>query len=569
MRFHAVAFDFDGTLAHDGAVSEEALEALRSLRKSGRRPILATGRIVDQLAGIFPHLDLFDAVVAENGAVLYDPASGRQEPLAEPPPPAFVERLQAKGVPRLEIGRVIVATRQPHETAVLETIRELGLEIGLTFNKGAVMALPAGVTKASGLARQLELFKLSFHNVLGIGDAENDLGFLSRCEGSAAVANALPSVKDACDIVAAHSHGRGASEVIEQLLADDLASVEAIDRRHRVVLGKIRDGERYEISAACPGILVAGTSGGGKSRLVAGFIERTGDLGYQYCVIDPEGDFTELEGAIPIGGADSAPSLETVEEVLINQQNTVISLLAIKIEDRISFARRLLGRIAEIRAHFGRPHWIVVDEAHHVFPAQTKPPQDPYHPSGGTMLITTQPSLIAREALRSVKVVVAVGQTTRKTIEEARAQLGESGGSLQAADSLPKHHALVWRRDEPSVTQQVETIPGKLERRRHARKYAQGELAEEKSFYFTGPHRKLRLRAQNLMTFVQIGEGVDDETWTHHLRRHDYSHWVREAIGDDDLATELRAIEDERKSSPAQTRQRIADAVRKRYTAPA
>src|SRR5579872_61554 len=123
MRFHAVAIDFDGTLAHDGVVSEEALEALRSLRKSGRRAILATGRIVDQLAGIFPHLDLFDAVVAENGAVLLDPASGRIQKLAEPPPPAFVEHLRSL-VPRLEVGHVIVATRQPHETEVLETIRE-------------------------------------------------------------------------------------------------------------------------------------------------------------------------------------------------------------------------------------------------------------------------------------------------------------------------------------------------------------------------------------------------------------------------------------------------------------
>jgi HAD superfamily hydrolase (TIGR01484 family) len=569
MRFHAVAVDFDGTLAHDGIVSEEALEALRALRKSGRRPILATGRIVDQLAGIFPHLDLFDAVVAENGAVLFDPSTGRLEALAKPPPSAFVERLVEKGVPQLEVGRVIVATRQPHETAVLQTLHELGLEIGLTFNKGAVMALPSGVTKASGLARQLELFKLSFHNVLGIGDAENDLGFLSRCEASAAVANALPSVKEACDIVAAHSRGRGVCDVIERLIADDLQSVEAIDRRHRIVIGKLRDGETFEISAACPGVLVAGTSGGGKSRLVAGFIERTGDLGYHYCVIDPEGDFADLDGAIPIGSVDSEPSLETVQEVLINQQNAVISLLSIKIEDRSSFARRLLGRIAEIRTQFGRPHWIVIDEAHHVFPAQAKPRQDPYDPAGGTMLITTQPSLVAREALHCTKVVVAVGQTTRKTIEEARAQLGIPGGPLEAAESVPKHRALVWRRDEPAVTRQVETIPGKLERRRHARKYAQGELAEEKSFFFTGPHRKLRLRAQNLLTFVQIGEGVDDDTWTHHLRRHDYSHWVHEAIGDDDLAAELRAIEDERKSSPEESRRRVADAVRKRYTSPA
>ena len=569
MRFHAVAVDFDGTLAHDGIVAEEALEALRSLRKSGRRPILATGRIVDQLAGVFPHLDLFDAVVAENGAVLYDPASGRQEPLHEPPPPAFVEALRSSGIPWLEVGRVIVATRQPHEATVLEAIRKLGLEIGLIFNKGAVMALPSGVTKASGLARQLERFKLSFHNVLGIGDAENDLAFLSSCEASAAVANALPSVKEACDIVAPHSHGRGVCDAIEQLLADDLASVEAIDKRHRIAIGKIAGAEIADVSVACPGILVAGTSGGGKSTLVSGFIENLGKSGYQYCVVDPEGDFADMKGAIPVGDAESEPSLETVQKVLVNQQNAIISLLGIKPEDRSSFARRLVGRIAEVRTQYGRPHWTVVDEAHHLFPAQAKPQQDPYDPGIATMLVTTRPSLVSREALQCVQAVIAVGDVARETIEEARELLGIGDGGLDSPKKPQPKRALLWRRSDPEMAIEIETIPGKLERRRHERKYAQGELAEEKSFYFTGPHRKLHLRAQNLTTFVQIGEGVDDETWTHHLRRHDYSHWVNDAIGDGDLAAEVRAIEDERKRSPAETRRLIADAVRRRYTAPA
>ncbi|MGH7683965.1 MAG: HAD-IIB family hydrolase, partial [Vulcanimicrobiaceae bacterium] len=457
MRFHAVAVDFDGTLAHDGAVSEEALEALRCLRKSGRRPILATGRIVDRLAAIFPHLGLFDAVVAENGAVLFDPVSGRQEALVEPPPRAFVERLEAKRVPCLEVGRVIVATRQPHEATVLETIRELGLEIGLTFNKGAVMALPSGVTKASGLARQLELFKLSFHNVLGIGDAENDLGFLSRCEASAAVANALPSVKETCDIVASLSHGRGVCEVIEQLLADDLQSIEAIERRHRLPIGKIRDGQIVDISVACPNILVAGMSGGGKSTLVSGFIEHVGESGYQYCVIDPEGDFAEMKGAIPVGDAKSEPSLETVGEVLLSGQNAIISLLAIKPEDRSSYARRLVGRIAEVRTQYGRPHWTVIDEAHHLFPAQAKPQQDPYDPGIGTMFVTTQPSLVSREALQCVHAVIAVGEDARKTVEEARELLGVPRGPLDAPKKTEAKHALLWRRQEPEIAIDVET----------------------------------------------------------------------------------------------------------------
>ncbi|MBV8423904.1 MAG: phosphoglycolate phosphatase, partial [Candidatus Eremiobacteraeota bacterium] len=112
----------------------------------------------------------------------------------------------------------------------------------------------------------------------------------------------------------------------------------------------------------------------------------------------------------------------------------------------------------------------------------------------------------------------------------------------------------------------IQTIPGKAERHRHARKYAQGELAEEKSFYFTGPAGKLHLRAQNLLTFVQIADGVDDETWLHHLRRHDYSDWMDRCIGDDELSSDVRAVEDNKKLSPGESRKLIDEAVRKRYT---
>ena len=50
----------------------------------------------------------------------------------------------------------------------------------MIFNKGAVMILPSGVNKATGLAAALEELGLSPHNVVGVGDAENDHAFLER-----------------------------------------------------------------------------------------------------------------------------------------------------------------------------------------------------------------------------------------------------------------------------------------------------------------------------------------------------------------------------------------------------
>lgn len=71
MRYHVLATDYDGTLAQDGGVPPQAVEALERFRHSGRRLVLVTGRELGDLGRAFARLDLFDRVVAENGAILY------------------------------------------------------------------------------------------------------------------------------------------------------------------------------------------------------------------------------------------------------------------------------------------------------------------------------------------------------------------------------------------------------------------------------------------------------------------------------------------------------------------
>src|ERR1700757_4466057 len=171
MRYYALACDYDGTLASQGQVNEETLTALKHLRNSGRKLILITGRELDDLIRVFPYLNLFDRVVAENGALLYRPDAREEKPLGKTPPERFISALRNRGVNPLSVGRVIVATWKPHETAVLEVIRDLGIEMQVIFNKGAVMVLPSGVNKATGLSVALSELGLSPHNVVGVGDA--------------------------------------------------------------------------------------------------------------------------------------------------------------------------------------------------------------------------------------------------------------------------------------------------------------------------------------------------------------------------------------------------------------
>jgi hydroxymethylpyrimidine pyrophosphatase-like HAD family hydrolase len=224
LHFIALATDYDGTIAHDGTVDAATLEALQAFKDTGRRLILVTGRELPDLKRIFTPLALFDRVVAENGALLYDPAADRERQLADSPPAALIQALKDRGVP-ISIGHAIVATWEPHEKTVLDCIHALGLEMQIIFNKGAVMILPAGVNKATGLSAALAELEIAAHHVVGVGDAENDHSFLRACGYAVAVANALPALKAEADLVTEGARGAGVTELMQLVSQRDGALV--------------------------------------------------------------------------------------------------------------------------------------------------------------------------------------------------------------------------------------------------------------------------------------------------------------------------------------------------------
>jgi hydroxymethylpyrimidine pyrophosphatase-like HAD family hydrolase len=223
--YTTLAIDYDGTLAHHGRVDEATREAIRRARDSGYCAVLVTGRELTDLFSTFPDYKVFDRIVAENGAVLCDPSHDSIARLAGSPPTGLVARLTSAGIP-LSIGQSIVATVVPYDQEVLAAIRELGIAWDVIFNKGAVMALPAGITKATGLRAALaELGVLPRHTV-AIGDAENDRDLFRECGFRIAVANALPLLKAEADLVTAGSHGAGVQEAIDRLLQHTLPIME-------------------------------------------------------------------------------------------------------------------------------------------------------------------------------------------------------------------------------------------------------------------------------------------------------------------------------------------------------
>jgi hypothetical protein len=582
MRYFALATDYDGTLAHNGVVSPATVAALERLCATGRKLILVTGRELPDLLRVFPRLDLFDRVVAENGALLYCSATREEQPLGEAPPDVFVNALRELGVAPLSVGRVIVATWHPNEEIVLTTIRDLGLELQVIFNKGAVMVLPSGINKATGLSAALAQLGLSPHNVVGIGDAENDHAFMRLCECGVAVSNALPMVKERADYVTAADHGAGVIELIDMIIATDLAELTPRQESNEILLGtRVGDGEQQvHLKPYGTNLLLTGSSGSGKSTIATAILERLAAQQYQFCIIDPEGDYESSEGTVVLGDPNREPSVDAIMDLLEkSDQNAIVNMLGIGITNRPTFFEQLLPRLQELRARTGRPHWIVIDEAHHLLPTSWRPssttlPQE----LSGLLLITVHPDHVATAVLSLMETIITVGDAPEQAIRAFSAALERSldGGAPReqrlppiAPIKLEAGEALVWSRASGAPPFRVRIAPPRGERRRHLRKYAEGNLGDDKSFYFRGPTGKLNLRAQNLVLFNQIAEGVDDETWLFHLRQGDYARWFRESIKDEALADEAARIAEQPQIGAAESRAAIKAAIEERYTAPA
>lgn len=218
MKFSCLACDYDGTIAHDGRVAPSTVAALKSFAAAGGNLLLVTGREIRDLLQIFPEIVMFDCIVAENGALLYDPATRKEQLLAPPPSETLIAELRRRGI-QMSVGRAIIATWRPDLEEVTNAIRETNHNARVILNKNAVMILPAGVNKASGLRVALSDLRIAPENVVGVGDAENDLDFLAICGAGVAVANALPEVKSRVAYVTRGDHGTGVEELINELLS--------------------------------------------------------------------------------------------------------------------------------------------------------------------------------------------------------------------------------------------------------------------------------------------------------------------------------------------------------------
>lgn len=557
MHFLALAVDYDGTIAENGSVPAQVCASLTTLKNSGRKLLLVTGRELQALKHHFPHLDLFDLVVAENGALLYDPVTDTEELIAEPASMDLVSRLRGKGVSPLSVGRSVIATWHPWEEAVINSIRELGLELQMTFNKDAIMVLPPGVNKASGLAAALRTLGICELNVVGVGDAENDHSFLSICGCSAAVSNAIDSIKASADVCLSLDHGRGVCELVDMLLEKDATLVPI--ERIGLELGQTLDAHKVWMPAESV-LLVIGNSGSGKSSYVTWLTERMVQAHQGFCIIDPEGDYLTLEDAVTVGGLTVPPTTEeSVHHLLQAQLNVVVSALALDPPARIQLFGEMLPFIQDLRRVSGRPYWLIVDEAHYMLPhCAVWPPG--FLGNMGAIIVAVDFDQVCPAVLEGVNVLVTLGSTARELVEQFAKRIQRRCPDFPERSPGPEYACLWDLRNDKEVVLLNQLRPTQ-KHHRHSGKYVAGDVGAWHAFRFS----TLCQSASNLTEFLSLSTRLEDTALRGYMNAGDFSKWFREIIRDDVLANKTHQVETDATLAPKEALTQISHLVHSRY----
>jgi hydroxymethylpyrimidine pyrophosphatase-like HAD family hydrolase len=542
--FKVVAVDLDGTLASGGNLAPEAVAAIDQARRDGLIVVLATGRIGAELRTEFPRIaDHVDALVLENGAVVV--SDGETYALAPPVDRALDDALANRGVPYRR-GEVLVAVDREHAAAVVEVIGELGMDYQVIRNRAALMVLPAGVTKGTGLDALLAKMNLSPHNTVAVGDAENDLSLLGVAEIGAAVADAVPSVRRSADVVLDEPDGAGVAAL---LTGPYLSGAQRwCPPRRWVDIGTFDDGSPARLPGSQGRILVTGPAASGKSYLVGLMAERWILAGYCVLVIDPEGDHPQLQQLTAvqlIDGGQRIPEPAELVNALRPHSSMVVDLSGLDQPSKAGYVHRLRSTAEANREQHGFPHWVIYDEAHLLGEGE----EAHWARRGGYVLCSFAPAALPAHEVDSTDVVLELGNGDGATDIASQRR-----ATIHFVSGPPRGFTIADRR-----TTHV----------RHRHKYADIHLPQERQFYFHTSNGESIAAAATMHDFSNAIKHLDQQALEYHLERGDFSHWLDGTIADKDLAVQVAAWEDELEAHRAADLERIRDqlvrAVERRY----
>lgn len=551
MTFKALACDYDGTLASHDRIGEEALAALARARAAGLRLILVTGRTFFELIRVCEPLDLFDTVVAENGGVLYFPTTGVMRDQAPPPPPRFLAELDRRGV-TFQAGRVVVGTWRSEEERVRHVLADLGVSMEIVYNRAALMLLPPGVSKGVGVGQAIRALGLSFHDVLGLGDAENDLDFFEACGWTASPINAVPELKDRADWIFPGENGTAIAQAITGPILSGLLPV-ARSRRHRVALGwSAETAEEIAIPERGVNVLIQGDPLSGKSWLAGVLIERLLGRRYAVVVIDPEGDYhvlAPLPGVSWTEVADRGDWERALERFDHDPQACVVlDLSTLPQAKKVELMETGLELLRERRQRCGMPHWVILDEAHYSLHLDGVADRALGIEDKGFCLVTYRASRLRESVLKATDVFLFASTTAAEELDFLRPLLdGLSADAASVVSTLPNlplgEFLLVRTEGAGALVQTFVAAPRLTSHVRHLRKYAEGRLPDDRCFFFRTPDGRLAATAESLGGFLHAVTRVGEEVLRFHAARGDFSRWLLDVFADRELGRQLAKIE--------------------------
>jgi hydroxymethylpyrimidine pyrophosphatase-like HAD family hydrolase len=569
MYCRGFACDFDGTIASNGQLVPDVAAALATAKMQGFTTLLVTGRVHEEVEHLCADLSMFDAVVAENGAIVCLPAQGRTIRLGAPPPAHFLGELRAKGVPFLA-GAVVIGTWEPHAHEVFDLIRQAGIDCHLVFNRSAVMLLPDGINKAVGVRRALEEIGRSEHNLVAFGDAENDLPLFLIAEMAVAARGSVPGVAAVADGCLSRQDAPAVAQYIHRVLADN--GMLPTPARHDLLLGRAADGTAATLPVSGMHVMVSGDPRSGKSWILGLLAEQLIERDYRVCVIDPEGNYLRLgqrPRVLALGAAIPLPDPSVLGQLLRTPASLVLHLTSIPQAQQPAYVDAALRALVAASASTGLPHWILVDEAHYFFHAAG----EGVHHLTDTVsfaFATYRPSLISAAVVDRVAAHLIASTTVEEERYFASALLAARGPrDLSSAEMLsqikkPQVGLLIEDAEQPRWQVFLPSARPTSEAH-HGRKYADARLSEHLAFRFLHTNG-VPVVAHNVIEFCEAVQIVPMTSLRHHFLNGDFSRWAAEVLGDEALARGLRKLERTAAAGASIDRSEILDQIADHYS---
>jgi hydroxymethylpyrimidine pyrophosphatase-like HAD family hydrolase len=548
LKLSVLAIDYDGTIARDGVMDTTVRRAIKEVREDGIVTILVTGRILSELRSVMGDLRLFDSIVAENGAVVAFPNAGRSAAIGHAPQPAFLQELRQRNI-LFSHGECVVEADAGFAHQILSVIRDLELPLTLLFNRGRLMVLPQAISKATGLRQALRTLRLSEHNAIAIGDAENDHQLLEACEVGLAVAWGSEALKKVADEVI---EGEGPAAVADYL-RKATKQIRLMPKRmaRRLLLGTGETGQPLSLAVRGRNVLIAGDSQSGKSWVAGLLCEQLILQHYCVCVIDPEGDYRTLEalpGVIVLGGEDPPPQARDIARALrYSDVSIVLDLSAMPLKEKGDYVISVLLLLSKMRRETGLPHRIVVDEAHYFL-------HDPEATRfldlelAGYTLITYQASGVHPDILATAEAIIVTRETDPQEVRALRSLQTDNQSAAEweaMLGNLAMNEAALLPGAEESCGKlcRFTVAPRLTSHVRHQHKYLDAPLSESKAFAFTSNGEATGRRARTLKEFTAILAAAPLDMLDRHLRNGDFSRWVAGVYKDNALASQIQGVE--------------------------